>query len=387
MVKGDFKLRLLFLCASHTLLHVYSNIPLALLPILINEYGLSILIVGAIVSIPRAFSLVFSVPSGLLADRLGHTKLISFSLFLDVIAASLILLFPSVEAVVLCFSLTALASTFYHPPALSATTDILPTDFRSRGLGFHGASGTFGFSLGPITLGLVLSWLEWRYVYLVWIVPIFAIAVIAFFVNISEHSHEEHDESKGKSLTAPLKDVLSVTFLSLLLLMLFRSAAGGTISTYFTTYLTESRGLDVGLASIVFGLSPLIGLTSAIMGGYVGDRLGWKKSLTSIISTVTVALFCVFVSTSAIQIVLFYLVYGFFSTMTMPITTSLVAKIVPSKSRGTAYSLQFLPMSITGIVMPIILSILISLFEIWIIFPIAIVFYIIVLIITQILTM
>ena len=387
MVKGDFKRRLLFLCASHTLLHAYSNLPLALLPILINEYELSILIVGVIVSIPRAFSLVFSVPSGLLADRLGHTKLISFSLFLDVIAASLIMLFPTVEAVVLCFSLTALASTFYHPPALSATTDILPTDFRSRGLGFHGASGTFGFSLGPITLGLVLSWLEWRYVYLVWIVPIFAIAVIAFFVNISEHSHEEHDESKGKSLTTPLKDVLSVTFLSLLLLMLFRSAAGGTISTYFTTYLTESRGLDVGLASIVFGLSPLIGLTSAIMGGYLGDKLGWKKSLTSIISTVTVALFCVFVSTSAIQIVLFYLVYGFFSTMTMPITTSLVAEIVPSKSRGTGYSLQFLPMSITGIVMPIILSILISLFEIWIIFPVAIVFYIIVLIITQILTM
>ncbi|MFB0567261.1 MAG: MFS transporter [Candidatus Bathyarchaeia archaeon] len=387
MVKGDFKRRLLFLCASHTLLHAYSNLPLALLPILINEYGLSILIIGVIVSIPRAFSLVFSVPSGLLADRLGHTKLISFSLFLDVIAASLILLFPCVEAVVLCFSLTALASTFYHPPALSATTDILPIDFQSRGLGFHGASGTFGFSLGPITLGLILSWLEWRYVYLVWIVPIFAIAVIAFFVNISEHSHEEHDESKGKSLTTPLKDVLSVTFLSLLLLMLFRSAAGGTISTYFTTYLTESRGLDVGLASIVFGLSPLIGLTSAIIGGYVGDKLGCKKSLTSIISTVTVALFCVFVSTSAIQIVLFYLVYGFFSTMTMPITTSLVAKIVPSKSRGTAYSLQFLPMSITGIVMPIILSILISWFEIWIIFPVAIVFYIIVLIITQILTM
>jgi len=206
-------------------------------------------------------------------------------------------------------------------------------------------------------------------------------------VNIGEHSREEHDESKGKSLTTPLKDVLSVTFLSFLLLMLFRSAAGVTISTYLTTYLTESKGLDISLASIVFGLSPLIGLTSAITGGYVGDMLGWKKSLTSIISTVTITLFCVFISTSTIQIVLFYLAYGFFNNMTMPITTSLVAKIVPSKSRGTAYSLQFIPMSIVGIVMPIILSILINLFEIWIIFPTAIILYIIVLIITQILTM
>ncbi len=387
MVKGDFKPKLVFLCASHTLLHVYSNLPLALLPILIDEYELSILIASIVVAVPRAFSLIFSVPSGLLADRLGHTKLISFSLFLQVFAASLVILFPAVETIVLCFSLTALASTFYHPPALSAATNILPTDFLSRGLGFHGASGTLGFAIGPITLGLVLSWFGWRYVYVIWIVPIFVVAVVAFLINISERSDEEHDESKERSLTTPLKDVLSVTFLSFLLLMLFRSAAGGTISTYLTTYLTEGKGLDAGLASIVFGLSPLIGLTSVIIGGYVGDRLGWKRSLTSIFSTVTVALFCVFVSASTSQTVLFYLVYGFFSSMTMPITTSIVPKIVPPKSRGTAYSLQFIPMSVIGIVMPIVLGVLIGLFEISIIFPIAIVFYIIVLVITQLLKM
>jgi len=335
------------------------------------------------VSIPRVFSLVFSVPSGLIADRWGHNKLISFSLFLQVLAASLIFLFPNVEIVVLCFSLTALASTFYHPPALSATSNISPSDFLSRGLGFHGASGTLGISLGPITLGLILNWLEWRYVYLIWIVPIFVIAVTAFFVNVDEHPHGGHDERKKEGLTTPLKDVLSLTFLSFLLLMLFRSAAGGTISTYLTTYLTESKGLGASLASIIFGLSPLIGLTSVIMGGYVGDRLGWKKSLTLIFSTVIIALFFMFVSISTMQTVLFYFVYGFFNIMTMPITTSLVAKIIPQKSRGTAYSLQFIPMSVIGIVMPIILGILINLLEIWIIFPIAIVFFIIVLIVTQ----
>jgi len=254
-------------------------------------------------------------------------------------------------------------------------------------LGFHGASGTFGISLGPITLGLVLNWLEWRYVYLIWIAPIFVIAVTAFFVNIDEPLNGDHDERKGKSLTTPLKDVLSVTFLAFLLLMLFRNAAGGTISTYLTTFLTESKGLDASLASIIFGVSPLIGLASVIVGGYAGDTLGWKRSFTLIISTVTVALFCMFVSTSTFQTVLFYLVYGFFNVMTMPITTSLVAKIIPQKSRGTAYSLQFVPMSIIGIVMPIILGILINLLEIWIIFPIAIAFYIIVLVISQILKM
>jgi maltose/moltooligosaccharide transporter len=385
MAKENFQHKLLFLCASHTLLHVYTNLPIALLPILISDYGLSIILASVIVSIPRVVSLVFSIPSGLLADRLDHTKLISFSLFLDVFAAILIFLFRNIEIAVLGFSLIALASTFYHPPALSAASNISPQNYLSRALGFHGASGTFGISLGPITMGLVLNWFEWRYVYLLWVAPIFFIAVTAFFVTIDERPNEgSYDKRTKKHPTTPLRDVMSAAFLSFMLLMLCASAASGAISTYLTTYLTQSKGLEASLAAIIFGLSPLIGLTSVITGGYTGDKLGWRRSLTLIISTTTVALFFMFVSTSTIQTVSFYFVYGFFNIMTMPITTSLVAKIVPRKSRGTAYSLQFIPESVIGIVMPITLGILIDLLEIWVIFPIAIIFFIIALIITRI---
>ena len=384
MVKRDFRSKLLFLCASHTLLHVYTNLPLALLPILIREYELSILIASIVVSIPRVFSLVFSIPSGLLADRLGHSKLISFSLFMQVIAASIIITFPSLEIVTLCFSLIALASAFYHPSALSATSNISPPAFMSRGFGFHGASGTLGISLGPLTLGLLLNWFEWRFVYLIWIAPILAVAVIALFVKLGGPTLDRDEEVK-KGLTAPLRDILSVAFMSFLLLMLFSSLAGGAISTYLTTYLTDSKGLDASLASIIFGLNPLVGLTSVIVGGYGGDRLGWRKSLTLIVSTATVALFFMFVSTSTIQTVLSYLIYGFFSIMTMPITTSLVGKIVPRKSRGTAYSLQFIPESVMGVMMPIALGVLIESLGIWIIFPTAMVSYCIVLAIVQVL--
>ena len=384
MVKRDFRSKLLFLCASHTLLHVYTNLPLALLPILIREYELSILIASIVVSIPRVFSLVFSIPSGLLADRLGHSKLISFSLFMQVIAASIIITFPSLEIVTLCFSLIALASAFYHPSALSATSNISPPAFMSRGFGFHGASGTLGISLGPLTLGLLLNWFEWRFVYLIWITPILAVAVIALFVKLGRPTLDRDEEVK-KGLTAPLRDILSVAFMSFLLLMLFSSLAGGAISTYLTTYLTDSKGLDASLASIIFGLNPMVGLTSVIVGGYGGDRLGWKKSLTLIVSTSTVALFFMFVSASTIQTVLSYLIYGFFSIMAMPITTSLVGKIVPRKSRGTAYSLQFIPESVMGVMMPIALGVLIESLGIWIIFPTAMVSYCIVLAIVQVL--
>jgi MFS family permease len=389
IIEGSYQLKLLFLCTSHTLLHVYTNLPLALLPILINEYGLSILLASVTVSIPRIFSLIFSIPSGLLADRLNHTNLIAFSLLLNVIAGSLIFLLPNVEITVLGFALSALASTFYHPSALSATSNITQPSFLSRALGFHGASGTLGIALGPITLGFVLSWWNWRYAYLIWIFPILLATIGALLVTLDEsddsRSEDPYVRKNAKRLTTPLSTVLSMTFLSFLMLMLFAAAASGSISTFLTTFLSEVKGLDIGLASIIFGLNPLIGLVSVIIGGFAGDKLGWKRALTLLFSIATISLLMMFTSVSTTHVILFYFIYGFFNIMTMPITSSLVARIIPRRSRGTAYSLQFIPESAVGILMPIALGALIDLLEIWIIFPVAIAFFLCVLIIIQIL--
>jgi MFS family permease len=330
--------------------------------------------------------LIFSIPSGLLADRLVHTNLIAFSLFLNVIAGSLIFLLPNVEIAVLSFALSALASTFYHPSALSATSNITQPSFLSRALGFHGASGTLGIALGPITLGFILNWWNWRHAYLIWIFPILLVAVVALLVTVDDSRIEDsYGEKSKKRLTTPLNSVLSMTFLSFLMLMLFAAAASGSISTFLTTFLSEVKGLDIGLASIIFGLNPLIGLVSVIIGGFAGDKLGWKRALTLLFSIATISLLLMFTSASTTQVILFYLIYGFFNIMTMPITSSLVAKIIPRRSRGTAYSLQFIPESVVGILMPLTLGASIDLLGIWIIFPVAIAFFLGVLVIIQIL--
>ncbi|MEM3166539.1 MAG: MFS transporter, partial [Candidatus Methanomethylicia archaeon] len=117
---GDFKFKLVFLCFSHTLLHVYTELPLALIPIIKSEYELPFLIVSLIVAIPRLSSLLLSIPSGLIADRFGATKVISISLFLEFLAGVIILSTNSIEFIVLGFSLTSIASILYHPPALIA---------------------------------------------------------------------------------------------------------------------------------------------------------------------------------------------------------------------------------------------------------------------------
>ncbi|MEM0265567.1 MAG: MFS transporter, partial [Candidatus Methanomethylicia archaeon] len=298
---GDFKFKLVFLCFSHTLLHVYTELPLALIPIIKSEYELPFLIVSLIVAIPRLSSLLLSIPSGLIADRFGATKVISISLFLEFLAGVIILSTNSIEFIVLGFSLTSIASTLYHPPALSAAANILPSNFRSRGMGFHGASGTLGVAIGPLTLGLVLNRFGWKYAYLVWIIPILISIIVSIIVKIdfgiSEGIKSKSDNSKV-SVKSSFKEVLNSVFIFFLIIMLFRDAAGTSISTYITSYFTYERGLDPAISSIIFGLSPLLGLISNLVGGFIGDKFGLRNSFTFIISMLILSIFGIIFSPS-----------------------------------------------------------------------------------------
>jgi len=347
-----------------------------------DEFNLSVFQAGLLVSIPRFIQLLMSLPSGLIADRFNARKLISTSLFLEGLAGLLIYLYPSIWSLFVGFTLIALSSTFYHPPALSATTSVLPENYRGRGLGLHGACGTLGVSLGPITLGLILHWLGWKFVFAFWLIPIFIVAISALLLKFNlKHSVESE---AVRSISTPLRSILSFTFISLLIFISVRTAASSSISTFMTTYLSMGKGIDPGTASIIFGLSPLIGLVGSILGGFLGDKLGWRRSFTIIFISISLTLTMIFLSPAPFLIVIFYLAYGLFNAMTMPISSSLVAFIIPPEARGTAYSAFFMPVSISGIVMPIIASLLVDLFGIWIIFPISILLFILCLIIVQI---
>lgn len=378
---SDFKFKLAFLCFSHTLLHVYTELPLALLPILRNEYELSFFMVSLIVSIPRLSSLLFSVPSGLIADRFGATKIISISLTLVFISGVIILLTDSIELIVLAFSLASIASTLYHPPALSVAANILPQKFLGRGMGFHGASGTLGVALGPLTLGIVLNLFGWKYAYLVWILPILISVIVSIYVDLRFHSEinikrdfEGDGHSHGKSNNS-LREVLGGVFLLFLIILLFTNAAGSSISTYITSYFTYERGFDPALASIIFGLSPLMGLISNLAGGIVCDKLGVRYSYMLVLLLLISSVAGIFLSPINSIMVLFYLIYGFSSSMSMPVTSSIVARLVKPEYRGTAYSLEFIPMNLVGIFMPILLSFFISTYGLSIIFPVALLLY------------
>ncbi len=71
-------------------------------------------------------------------------------------------------------SLLYLNTTFYHPPSYSYVTKTFKPSDRSKALGIHGAGGTFGMAIGPLSISLLMGFFafQWRQVYLFWFVTL-----------------------------------------------------------------------------------------------------------------------------------------------------------------------------------------------------------------------
>lgn len=367
------KVSLATISTAHFVNHVFLQIHLALIPVFMNEFSISLVAAGLMVSIPMICETVGTIPSGLLADRTKHINQVIASLSITAVAATLTFLAPNFYAIVGTLSLLTIATTLYHPPAYSLTAEIFPRQHRSKALGVHGAGGTLGFSLGPISLGILMATTGWRFVYLLWVAPV--IVCIVLLLNLKGRTSRRVEvtaqQEELRRTFGSVGSVLTGAFALLLVAFGINTMGRQVISSLISSYLVMERGISVATASVVLGLISAAGIVAAPLGGFLGDRIGDKRWLTiSYLGTFGTLLGIAYASTLP-QIIILALIYGAFGYSGMGPSTSLVAAHTPTGRRGLAYALYFLPQYSLSALAPTLGAIVAQNYGIWNIFPLA----------------
>jgi len=361
---------MLFVCSvTHTFIHVFTMMHTALIPVFIREFNLSIFEAGLLASIPQVLSILISLPYGLITDRIDPRKLIALSLLISGFSGLAVSQANSFLTLLLPLSFIPLSSTIYHPPALTIVSELFSEDRRSRILGIHAAGGTTGVAMGPITLGLIMMKFGWRFSYLIWCIPMFLSILLLFSlpgVKIAAYKEAAAEESKAVGLK-----IIKRGFLLLLLAMSVSSIGQQALSAYMTTYLVSVRNLSESAASLLYGLSPFVGILGSLIGGYLGDRIGNKRWLSA--SYIGRMLVYMGIWLGPLwMLVAIYPTGGFFTGSTMGPLTSLIARFSPKRRRGLAYSIFMLVPSLMGSFSPLIAAKLIETYGITGLFPFAI---------------
>lgn len=373
---------LLVMTLTHALTHVFGRMPSALYPTLMrpDEFNLTLQQIGIIAAIPPLCSALFSIPMGILSDKYGARRMVFVSMAVSALGALLASQARDPTMFIVAISLLSVNTTIYHPAAYSFTTKIVKPGDRPKALGIHGAGGTLGMSIGPISLSILIGLLAfgWRQVYLFWVIPIILGAITVFGIK-TEPTEDVQVNPAPQTVEEEKPKFRSMMTTSLLLFLVFvgiRTIGRSMVESFLPIYMVDTKGISESLTNIIYGGNTLMGLIAAPLGGAIAGRFGEKRWLIGVLVLSYACLGLAFVIPNTTAFTALYLISGFFNFLGMAANSSIVAKLSPSSQRGLGYALFFLPGSLMGAVAPVIAAFIGEVFGLSSIFYASIVVYV-----------
>jgi MFS family permease len=338
-------------------------------PTLKDEFMLTNQQIGLISAIPSLCAALLSIPTGLLSDRIGSKKMISISIIVAISGAVLASLSNNPMALIVSISLLYINTTIYHPAAYSFTSYLFEPKDRSKALGVHGAGGTFGMAIGPISISLLMGFFAfgWRQVYFAWVIPLILGLVAVFFIKFVPTGDVKIIKSSPDDPPQATK-LLTTSLIIFLMFRGLRTVAQGMMVTFLSIWLVNTRGFDLTLTGLIIGSSFLMGIVAAPIGGLFAARIGEKKWITAALLISYSCFSLAFFIPGTIPFIVLYLGYGFFNLLSMAANSAIMAKLSPSKQRGLGFALFFLPGSIMGAIAPMIAAYIADIFGIFPVF-------------------
>ncbi|MDH5199584.1 MAG: MFS transporter [Candidatus Bathyarchaeota archaeon] len=360
----------------HALVHAAGNMRSILFPVLEEEFSLTYQQIGLIAAIPLLCQVLISIPAGLFSDRFGARRLIALSILMAAVGAFLGGISLNPWMYIAATTLTTLNSTIYHPAAQSYTTKITKPEDRARALGIWNGGGTFGMSLGPLSISVLMGVFafQWRQVYQFWVLPIlFGLAVLFFMKDPTEVMVGEASLEKGEADSA--SSLLSSNMIMFLASSGVRTFGGSLTSGFLSIWLAKAQGWSLADMGLMFGASSMMGIVVSPLGGEMASRFGEKRwavvtlfaSYTCFVLAITLKGFWPFM--------IFYLAQRFFGILEMPAGAAITARLSPPRQRGMGFALSALPGSLVGAAAPIVAAFIADSYGIYPIFIAAAVIY------------
>jgi DHA1 family inner membrane transport protein len=368
--------RLWMIYTTHMFIEIYLLIQVAIIPVIVREFQLSLLEASLVATVPSLVALLMNIPSGFLADRFSTSHLLFASMLIEGVSALAVSQTNSFWTLVVGASFMRVASPIYHIPGLSQISRLAKPQQMSRSVGFHNALGSLGSAAGLVSLTFFLSTSGWRSTYLFWSFPIIAWGLVLLISPQLRIRQVRHRDNPANRTFSRFSLVLSPALLVFLTVIAIREIGATGTSTFMTTYFVDVRSLSETTASLVFGLGPFVGIVGSLGGGYLGEKLGARKALSWVMFCCAISLLALSFASPLYLLALVYLVYALFSNALWSPMNTIVASITPETDRGLSYSLYFFTEGLVGSFAPSLAAGVIELSSVWHIFPFSVAFFI-----------
>ena len=325
-------------------------------PVMLEGYIKSTTIIGAIMTIDNLFAVIFQPLFGALSDKTNNRfgRRMPYLLVGVPLAAIFCSIIPNTNSLpMLMFTVICMnfSMSIFRAPTVALMPDVTPSPLRSKANGVINFMGGFAAVIA-YGLGGLLYKKDTAYpFYMSSIIMVLALIVLYTFIKEPKLTVEEESNEEGKTE----KNVAKNKSLIFLLFAIFFWFTGfNAVETFFSLYGQKVLGINPGTASIVLTSFSLSFLIFAIPAGFIGTKLGRKKTiLTGIIGCLAVFMPLIFLK-NVTAIVIFLVVGGIFWALININSYPMVVEMAPKKGIGTYTGYYYFFSSRAAIVSPIL---------------------------------
>jgi len=316
-----------------------------LLPVFLTQIlGARALSVGVIEGVADATTSVLKVASGRLSDRFRTRRpLVRAGYGLSALVRPLIGLATAWPHVLLLHLADRIGKGVRGAPRDAMLADVAAPDQRGRVFGLHRAMDHAGAVAGPL-LAAGFLWLapgRYRALFLATIVP--GLVVIGLLLRLPRDRTREgvaHQAARTAEASAGTgaswRELPSSFFRLMLVLLVF--TLGNSTDAYLLLRLSD-LGAPIATIPLLWAALHVVKSAASVGGGWLADRFGRRRLIVSG-WVVYAAVYAGFAYLAELEVVIaVFLTYGLYFGLTEGAEKALIADLVPSSLRGTAFGL------------------------------------------------
>jgi MFS family permease len=271
---------------AHMVEHLFNGVIAVILPLITTSLGLTLAQAGALASARTLMAGAASFPSGLFADLAARRNvLLGLCIGMIGLACLGLSIAWSFAVLIVFMALAGAGGGGFHPQSLA----ILSASYREKrafALGVHDSSANLGEVIGPLALGLLITFVDWRTALQIWAIPGLALGILYGLAGAEQGvAAAPHRKDYRRALW---EDVLkNKTVFGLVVVSSFRAMGQTALSAFLPLYLSLHLNLSAGIAGAYMSLLYFFAGVAPVLVGWTSDRFG-RKSLIAVFSGTSV---------------------------------------------------------------------------------------------------